>query len=486
MNNERHLSPPSWVALALTLALAGCADMAGIDRESQIRTPESVGLVTTSGAPDAAGAAQGATRIAIDAQWWRAIGDPRLDQLIEQAEQGSPTLRLAQARLRLAQSSTQIAESARQPQLNLDVEGSHQLFTATSIYPPPLGGTIQDTATVQLEAGWNVDLFGANRAAIEAALGQARAAELDGAAARVALESAVTRTYLRLRALVGQLDVARRTQQQREELLALVHQRIQAGLDSQVELKQAEAAVPETRRQVEVVQEQLDVTRHALAALIGQPDADLLKDAATLDGVSPLPVPAQLPADLLGRRPDVLAARWRVEAAGHALDNAKAQFYPNINLVAFAGYSSIGFDRLWQNNSQQWGVGPAINLPLFNGGRLRAQLSARAAEQGELIENYNSTVIEAVHEVLDQMTMLQSVTRQQEQQRAAEDAAETAYRLARQRYEAGLGSYLQVLGAETAVLDQRRLRVDLQARYLDTQVALIRALGGGQSATNPA
>ena len=479
MNTERHFFPLALVALALAAALTGCADMAGIDRQSQVRAPESLGL--GSGA-----SANGAAPVAIDAHWWRAIGDARLDQLIEQAEQGSPTLRLAQAKLRLAQSSTLQAESANRPQLSLDAEGSHQLFTATSIYPPPLGGTIQDTATVQLEASWNVDLFGRNRAAIEAALGQARAAELDGAAARVALESAVTRTYLRLRALVGQVDVARRTLGQREELLGLVHQRIQAGLDSQVELKQAEAAVPEARRQVEVVQEQFDVTRHALAALVGQPDADLLKDVATLEGVNPLPVPAQLPADLLGRRPDILAARWRVEAADHALDSARAQFYPNINLVAFAGYSSIGFDHLWQNNSQQWGVGPAINLPLFNGGRLRANLRARAAEQDELIENYNSTVIEAVHEVLDQMTVLQSVARQQEQQRAAQDAAETAYRLSRQRYEAGLGSYLQVLSAETAVLEQRRLAVDLQARYLDTQVALIRALGGGQSATNPA
>ena len=469
------------MCLALGMALAGCADMAGIDSRSQVREPASLGLKTNAESQSAQPA-----QATIDAHWWRAFGDPELDQLMDRAEQDSPTLKLAQARLRRAMASTRQAESAGRPQVNLDAEESRQLFTANSVYPAPLGGASYNVATVQLEASWDIDLFGKNRAAVEAAVGNAKAVELDGAAARIALESAIARSYLRLRSVAGQLEVARRTLGQREELLGLVHQRIQAGLDSQVELKQAEAALPEARRQVEALQEQLEIGQHAIAALVGQPDAEVLKNVATLQGVSPLAVPAQLPADLLGRRPDVLAARWRVEAAGHEVDSAKAMFYPNINLVAFAGYSSIGLDRLFNSESEQWGVGPAINLPLFTGGRLRANLRARTAEQDQLVESYNSTVIDAVHEVLDQVTVLNSIVRQQAQQRLAQDAAESAYSLARQRYEAGLGSYLQVLSAETAVLDQRRLAVDLQSRYLDTQVTLVRALGGGLKPLNPA
>jgi outer membrane protein TolC len=147
--------------------------------------------------------------------------------------------------------------------------------------------------------------------------------------------------------------------------------------------------------------------------------------------------------------------------------------------VAFAGFSSIGLDRLLQSDSQQWGIGPALRLPIFDGGRLRANLRGKTADLDAAIESYNATVIDAVRDVADQVASMQSVTRQQTEQRAAQQAAESAYAIAVQRYEVGLGNYLNVLSAETAVLAQRRLAVDLSARALDTQVALLRALGGG-------
>lgn len=469
MKTEKNLPLKLAGIAAACMALAGCANYAGISSQSQLRDAASVGLE--------APAAQPAT--AINAKWWQAYGDSQLDHLIEQAEQDSPSLRLAQARLRRALSATQLAESAQGPQVNASLDATRQLYTKTGLIPAPIAGTIQDTATLQLGASWELDFFGKNRSALDAALGYARAAEVDAAAARVLLESSVARSYLRLVALTSQLEVAQRTLQQREETLSLVKQRIEAGLDSQLELRQAEAALPEARRQIEAVQEQATITRHALAALIGQPQAEPVPSAPTLAGLRPLATPAVIPADLLGRRPDVLAARWRVEAATGDVASAKAQFYPNINLVAYTGFSSIGFDRLLQSDSQQWGVGPAVRLPLFDGGRLRANLRGKTADLDQAIENYNSTVIDAVRDVLDPISSLQAIGRQQEQQQQAQQAAESAYALARQRYEAGLGNYLQVLTAETSVLEQRRLAVDLQARLLDTQVALIRALGGG-------
>lgn len=472
MTTEHNFSFRLALVTAACAALVGCADFSGIHSESRLRDAASVGLEAKGDQPAAS----------VEAKWWQAYGDGQLDRLIEQAEQDSPSLRLAQARLRRALSATQLAESARRPQLNASLDATRQLYTKTGLIPAPLAGTIQDTATLQLGASWELDFFGKNRAALDAALGYARAAEVDAAAARVLLESSVTRSYLRLVALESQLEVAQRTLQQREETLDLVKQRIEAGLDSQLELRQAEAALPEARRQIEALQEQAAITRHALAALIGQPQAEPVASAPTLATVRPLATPAAIPADLLGRRPDVLAARWRVEAAAGDVESAKAQFYPNVNLVAYAGFSSIGFDRLLQSDSQQWGVGPAVRLPLFDGGRLRGNLRARTADLDQAIENYNATVIDAVREVLDQLSSLQGINRQQEQQQQAQQAAEAAYSLARQRYEAGLGNYLQVLSAETAVLDQRRLAVDLQARLLDTQVALIRALGGGYRA----
>jgi NodT family efflux transporter outer membrane factor (OMF) lipoprotein len=186
-----------------------------------------------------------------------------------------------------------------------------------------------------------------------------------------------------------------------------------------------------------------------------------------------------IPADLLGRRADIAAARWRVEASSSDVANAKTQFYPNINLVAFAGFSSIGLGNLLNSGSQQWGVGPAVRLPIFEAGRLRANLRGKTADLDAAVESYNAAVIDAVRDVADQVASSQAIVRQQLEQRAAQDAAESAYDIAVQRYKAGLGNYLNVLTAETSVLAQRRLAVDLAGRALDTQVALIRALGGG-------
>ncbi|HEY8708949.1 MAG TPA: TolC family protein, partial [Burkholderiaceae bacterium] len=178
----------------------------------------------------------------------------------------------------------------------------------------------------------------------------------------------------------------------------------------------------------------------------------------------------------------ISAARWRIEAATSDMKSAKAQFYPNINLTAFVGLSSIGLDRLIQSGSEQYGAGPAIRLPIFDSGRLRANLRGKTADLDAAIESYNGAVLEAVHEVADQISSVRAVERQQTQQAEAQTAAESAYDLARQRYKAGLSTYLTVLNAEASVLNQRRLAVDLKARALDAQIGLARALGGGYTA----
>jgi NodT family efflux transporter outer membrane factor (OMF) lipoprotein len=289
----------------------------------------------------------------------------------------------------------------------------------------------------------------------------------------------VARSYFQLARINDQLAVARLALSQREQTLGLVRDRVNAGLDTNLELRQSEGGLPESRQQIEALEEQAALTRNALAALVGQPGIAVSLKAATLPMARARIVATSIPADLLGRRADIAAARERVQAAGYDVTNAKAQFYPNINLVAFAGFSSIGLGRLVQAGSEQWGVGPAIRLPIFEGGRLRANLRGKTAELDAAVESYNSAVIDAVHDTADQVASAQSITRQQLQQSASQAAAESAYEIALQRYKAGLSSYLNVLSAETTVLAQRRQAVDLAARSLDTQVALIRALGGG-------
>jgi NodT family efflux transporter outer membrane factor (OMF) lipoprotein len=298
--------------------------------------------------------------------------------------------------------------------------------------------------------------------------------------------SHVAHTYFQLARLNDQLRVARQALAQREHALALVRDRVSAGLDTRLELRQSEGGLPDARLQIEILQEQLNLARLALAALVGEPTKALSLADTSILTVRSVAVTSAVPSDLLGRRADIAAARWRVEAASQDVSSAQAQFYPNINLVAFAGLSSIGLDRLVNAGSEQWGVGPALRLPLFDGGRLRANLRGKDADLEGAIGSYNSAVIEAVREVSGLLASLQAISRQQTEQQAALALSEDAYGVAVQRYEAGLSNYLSVLATEAAVLQQRRQGVDLSARAIDTQVSLMHALGGGYRAELPA
>ncbi len=453
-------------ALATALLLAGCASMGSIEPQATLRDGAALNLDGSATAP-------------VPTQWWRQFGDEQLNRLVDQALADNPNLRVAQARLARARAASDAAGAALLPQVNGSVDVMRQRFSEHGLVPPPLGGAIVNNATAQLSAGWEIDFFGKNRAAIESAVGTARAAQAEADAARILLAANVTRVYLQLARSNDQLEVAQRTLAQREQSLRLVKDRVSAGLDTNLELRQSEGGLPEARQQIEALQEQATLSRNALAALVGQPNAQVVTTAPRLAAFKPVTLASVIPANLLGQRADIAAARWRVEAAGSGITNAKAQFYPDINLAAFAGLSSLGLGELLHAGSLQWGVGPAIRLPIFEGGRLRANLRGKTADYDAAVESYNVTVIDAIHEVGDQIASGKSVALQQVEQRQAARSAEAAYEIAVQRYKAGVGNYLNVLTAENAVLAQRRLAVDLAARALDTQVGLARALGGG-------
>ena len=453
----------------IATGISGCADMSGIAPQASLRDAPSLGLATQSVAPP----------VMVATEWWRDFGDETLNGLVAKALETSPNLKLAQARLARAQAVTEVANAATLPQLNGQLDLTRQRYTANGAVPPPLAGSIRESGTAQLSASWELDFFGKNRAALDAALGSVNAAQADAQAARVLLASQVARTYFQLVRLNEDAGVARRTLAQRQETLKLVQDRVNAGLDTRLELRQSEGGLPEARLQLEMVQEQMALTRNALNALVGGSNRAVALVPSAQSAIKSVAITPVIPADLLGRRADIAAARWRVQASSSDVANAKTQFYPNINLVAFAGFSSIGLGRLLDSGSQQWGVGPALRLPIFDAGRLRANLRGKTADLDAAVESYNAAVIDAVRDVADQVASMQAIVRQQTEQRAAQDAAEGAYDIAVQRYKAGLGNYLNVLSAETSVLAQRRLAVDLRGRALETQVALMRALGGG-------
>lgn len=413
-------------------------------------------------------------------KWWSRYADAQLDALLSEALAGTPSLRIAAARVRQAQAMAGIAESAASINANATLKDTRQRYSEHSTIPHPLAGTWNTYNDLSLNLSYEFDFWEKNEANITAALDRVHGAEVDERAARLMLTTGVIQTYLRLAQLNDQLDLFQSILQQRIALLALTQQRVKAGIDSQLELKQAESVVPSARQQIAATREEIELTKIQLAALLGKgPDRSLSLTRPTIKSQEFFGLPAALPVDLIGRRPDVVAMRWRVEAASQDIRVARAQFMPNVSLLSFIGFQSLGFDQFINSGSRTAGIGPAISLPIFDGGRLRSNLGARNAEYDIAIEQYNQTVIGAVQDVVNQLTSMHWYEEQHNQQLQAVSTAQTAYELSVQRYRAGITTYLQVLTAELLLNVQKKTLLDIEARSLQLDVNLIRSLGGG-------
>ncbi|KGG82163.1 RND transporter [Comamonas thiooxydans] len=467
-------------ALAAVLALAGCASQGPTHQPLARLGSADVGLNDSASL-----SAADATALA-SSQWWTGLGDAQLNQLIDQALAGSPSLAASNARFEKAAALATASSTASDVRGTLSADATRQRYTANGMIPAPIAGNIYNSGNLQAGLSWSPDFFGKHGADLQAALGQARAAKADSAAAANQLAAQVARSYIALARLIAQKEVAERTLGQRQSLLNLSEQRTRAGLDSQVELTQAQAGMPDAQTQIEMLGEQITLARRTIAVLCAQaPDAQNAL-SPRLSVLRIQPVPQALGADLLGRRPDVVAARWRLEAATQGIESARADFYPDVNLTAFVGLNALGLDNLLQGSSRQMGITPALRLPIFDGKRLRAQLRGKQADLDTAIAQYNGAVLDAVKQAGDAIASVQSLQRQQQLQTESLSKAERAYDFAVQRYQAGLGSQITVLNTETQLINQRRLAVDLQARELDTRVALAAALGGGWSDDTPA
>jgi NodT family efflux transporter outer membrane factor (OMF) lipoprotein len=462
------------VGFAVAAVLSACASTHGLAPQAAVTNTDSLQVSTTL-----ANAAVN-SQAWPDSKWWSQFGDPQLDQLIEEGLADSPTLRVAEARTRAALAQAQTSRSARFPQVDAKASTTRERFPEHSLIPPPYGGSWDTLSELQATLNWEVDFWGKNRAAYEQAVGSARAAELDTRAARLALAANIAHTYVQLERAYLQLDVAQATLQQRQQIYKLTQDRNEAGVDSRLELRQAESALPAAREQIAQLQEAIDLTRNQLAALLGKgPDRGLTIQRPAAAALVPAAIPSKVPSELLGHRPDILAERCRVEAARHGIDNARAQFYPDVNLTAFVGFQTLGASSLITAGNREIGVGPAVSLPIFDAGRRRGNLAGRDADYDAAVERYNQVVTDALREVVDQLASMRSVDEQRTQQREGIATAQDAYDLATLRYREGVGNYLQVLTTETQLLTQRSLDADLRARSIDLSIDLARSLGGG-------
>lgn len=465
---------PFLLATLSAAVLTACASFEGLAPRAGLDDANRLATGSTLAGTSAAAAAWPATN------WWTAFGDAQLDRLMNEALASSPSLRSARARLDRANAAAGLADVARMPQVTANAASTNQRFSENGQVPPPLAGSTKTSNRAALDFSYELDFWGKNAAAFESAVGNVRAAEAETQQARLLLSSALARSYIQLQREFEQQDIAEALLQQRRQLQDLTERRVRAGLDTAVEMQQASAAIPVTEAELAAIHERMALLRNQISALLGAgPDRGLAIARPTVDVAHTLALPSVLPAELIGRRPDVVAQRWRVEAAAKDIDVAKAQFYPNVNLVAFVGFQSIGLGHFLDAGSRIAGAGPAISLPIFDGGRLRSQLAVRDADYDAAAEQYNATLVEALRDVADQVASWRAIDTQLEQSRAALGRFDEAYRLALLRYREGLSTYLTVLSVEAQVLGQRRQVADLEARRRDTAVGLARALGGG-------
>jgi NodT family efflux transporter outer membrane factor (OMF) lipoprotein len=411
--------------------------------------------------------------------WWASFRDPQLDALIRQGLKGSPTLAEAQARVGAALAQAQFAQASRLPSAKLDASALYQRAPANYLVPPPLAGHSFWMGQAGGTFSWDLDFWGRQADAARSARDLAESARFDTDNARLMLTGAIAQAYIEFYREDALADIAQRSEEQRQHIIDITRRRVSAGLDTQLEIREAEGQLPQARVARAQAQAAADLAIHELAALTGQgAEAYGSIERPVLQVEAALPVPTELPINLLARRPDVLSARLAVEAADAERLAAKAAFYPDINLTALAGVASFGMSNLMQWNARGYGAGPLLSLPLFDAGRLRAEYRRSEAQLDAAVAGYNDTVLRAVQQTADQITRLDALGRERVDQQQTLDATEAAYRLAEERYRAGLASYLSVLNAETQVLAARQSMVDILASQAVARVTVLLAVGG--------
>jgi len=412
--------------------------------------------------------------------WWRAMGDAQLTALIDEGLAGSPDVAIAAARVRAADALAQQAGAALGPRIGAEASaGGVQQSKNMGIPPQFVPDGIQDTGHIAATFAFDLDLWGRNRAALAAATSEAEAARVDAAQARLMLTTGIAAAYADLAGQFAALDVAKDAVRVRDASAALSAERARAGIENLSAQRQAESRAAAARGDVVALEEAMALTRNRIAALVGAgPDRGLPLVRPTL-AVPAAGLPADAGIALVGRRPDIVAARLRSEAAAKRIDLAKADFYPNISLSALVGLQSLGLSNLFDKGSEYGNGGVALSLPIFDSGRLQGRYRGARADYDLAIANYDKTLIAALRDVADVVRSREANARQLAERRAALAAAEEASKLANLRYRAGLSNQIVALTAEDSAVALARAVADLEARQLALDISLIRALGGG-------
>lgn len=415
-----------------------------------------------------------------DERWWSVYNDPQLDRLVTEGVGNSPSLREAAARVRMAQGAAMVSGSGRFPQVKTTESNQRTHYSQRALKSEYMAGNELWENNALLSISFTLDIWGKERASALSEIDRVAAGVANAQEAKLALQQSIVRSYIELSMQYAFLDIARETLEQRQGVLHISKELMNAGMGTELAVSQAESPIPAARAQLAEIEGNIALIKLQLAALCGQGPGwgdTIARPELKLERTPALPV--SLPAELAGRRPDVVAQRWLVESAAQDIKIAKAEFYPNVDLTAVMGFVSIGFTKFISAKAQNGQVGPAITLPIFTGGRLTGQLRSNTAAYDVAVESYNQTVIAAFSAVATQVTQIQSLQKQASEAAKALTLSRRAYNMADKAYRAGLTDYLNVLSVENTLLQEKERNARIAAKRLDAYACLMFELGGG-------
>ncbi|EAA1829514.1 multidrug resistance outer membrane protein MdtQ [Salmonella enterica subsp. enterica serovar Napoli] len=475
MNRNSFLAATA--SLPLFILLAGCAPMHDTRQSLTQQTPSShvdssLPAALKNGWPDS--------------QWWKAYHDAQLDALIDNAIQHSPDMQVAEQRIQLAEAQAKAVEAQDGPQLDFSADIERQRMSAEGLMGPfaitdPAAGTTgpwYTNGTFGLTAGWDLDLWGKNRAEVTARIGAVKAREAEQEQTRQLLASGVARLYWEWQTQAALKNVLMQIEHEQQNVVAVNRELYQHGITSSVEGVETDIDASKTQQQLNDVNGKMKVIEARLSALTNTQSAALKLRQVSLPAVESQ-LPSQLGYSLLARRADLQAAHWYIESSLSSIDAAKAAFYPDINLMAFLQQDALHLSDLFRHSAQQYGITGGLTLPIFDSGRLNANLDIAKAQSNLSIANYNKAVVDAVNDVARAASQVETLAQKNQHQQQIEHDAQRVVGLAQARFNAGIIAGSRVSEAKIPALHEQCNGLLLQGQWLDASIQLTSALGGG-------
>jgi NodT family efflux transporter outer membrane factor (OMF) lipoprotein len=421
---------------------------------------------------------------AIRGKWWEIFGDPQLDGLEEQIANSNQNLKVAEARFRQARAAIRFNRASQFPTISTSPSAS---YAKNSDYTLGLPSKVHEASTgdfvLPFDLSYELDLWGRVRRTVAAAREEAQATAADYETAKLSLEAELAMDYFELRSADAQKKLLDDTVKAYTDNLELTENRFKGGVAPRADVAQARTQLDTTLVQDTDVTVQRAQFEHAIAILIGKPPADFSLAATPLD-IAPPSIPIGLPSELLQRRPDIAAAERRVAEANQQIGIARAAYFPTVSLGGTAGFAGTQGSNWFTWPSAFWAVGPALAQTLFDGGRRRATSESARANYDATVATYRQTSLTAFQEVEDNVAALRILENEAKQQQEAVASAKDTLQLFTNRYKGGVDTYLQVITAQTTELANERNAIDIQRRRIDASVLLVKALGGGWTASN--